>query len=425
MASRFLLSYLWLCFVVVKVTSASRLFEEVEAGPGNVLFSPRRILGDGGGLGAIVVTWTKNSRLRPSQSLGPATVPLTYWLLLLAGDIERNPGPVKHPCKVCQKPVKNDHQGLCCDRCDKWLHAGCCSVSHQEYQRLSAQGESWDWFCPSCTSQELPFSNSSFLSTPEKLAISQCTPIGNLRPTPFGLKCLCFNARSIVNKRNDLKALLLSTCPHVVGITESFLDEEIMDPELVDGAEYEVFRRDRNRHGGGVMLIVHKSIPTSRRRDLETNCELLWVQLTLPRLKLLVGVYYRPPGSSSDHIIQLSHSLAAISDACPVVLCGDFNVANIDWDMVSPTSPSREATQLCDIVQDNSLYQLVDAPNRGNRTLDLLLSNRPDLLQAVNTIDGLPASDHDGIEFEHSLLNHEEGVCTTSRKLILTYSLTC
>ena len=34
-------------------------------------------------------------------------------------------------------------------------------------------------------------------------------------------KCVCLNARSIVNKRNELNIIIEDTDPHIIGITES------------------------------------------------------------------------------------------------------------------------------------------------------------------------------------------------------------
>lgn len=73
------------------------------------------------------------------------------------------------------------------------------------------------------------------------------------------------------------------------------------------------------------MIIVRKSIPTTRRQDLETDCELLWVELSLATTKLLIGVFYNPPGSNTNTLIQLRNSLALVNTSSPVVLCGDFN----------------------------------------------------------------------------------------------------
>ena len=43
---------------------------------------------------------------------------------------------------------------------------------------------------------------------------------------------------------------------------------------------YVVFQKDSNRHGGGVLILHCFSIPAMERSDLETNCELLWIQIS-------------------------------------------------------------------------------------------------------------------------------------------------
>ena len=37
--------------------------------------------------------------------------------------------------------------------------------------------------------------------------------------TEFDYKCICLNARSIVNKRNDLNIMVEDINPHIIGIT--------------------------------------------------------------------------------------------------------------------------------------------------------------------------------------------------------------
>ena len=60
------------------------------------------------------------------------------------------------------------------------------------------------------------------------------------------------------------------------------------------------------------MLIVRDNIPTTRREDLQTGCELLWVELTLAPSNLLVGAYYNPPGSNCGTVVP-SHTYEATS----------------------------------------------------------------------------------------------------------------
>ena len=211
-------------------------------------------------------------------------------------------------------------------------------------------------------------------------------------PSPECLKCICLNARSIVNKAPDLKAMTDVANPHAFTVTESFLDDEILNSELFHH-DYLVLRRDRNRHGGGV---VHTSIPAIRRYDLETDCELLCAELTLVSRKVLVGVYYRPPGCSCDSLYELRRSFSSIPGSQPFLVCGDFNAPR---DTVSPTSSSSISSTLCDLALDFHLTQLVHEPTRESHILDLLLTSDDSLFREVTVTDNLPGTDHSAVCF--------------------------
>ena len=47
-----------------------------------------------------------------------------------------------------------------------------------------------------------------------------------------GYRCLCLNARSIVNKKNELNIMVEDIDPHIIGITESWANTDITDAEL-------------------------------------------------------------------------------------------------------------------------------------------------------------------------------------------------
>ena len=75
-----------------------------------------------------------------------------------------------------------------------------------------------------------------------------------------GYRCVCLNARSIVNKKNVLNIMVEDIDPHIIGITESCANTDITYAELgLTG--YVMFRRDRiGRRGGGVILYVEESM---------------------------------------------------------------------------------------------------------------------------------------------------------------------
>ena len=46
------------------------------------------------------------------------------------------------------------------------------------------------------------------------------------------IKCVCLNARSIINKKNELNIMVDDIKPHIIGKTESWVDNDITDAEL-------------------------------------------------------------------------------------------------------------------------------------------------------------------------------------------------
>ena len=72
---------------------------------------------------------------------------------------------------------------------------------------------------------------------------------------------MCLNARSIINKNNELDIMVDEIKPHIIGITESWANNDIAYAELgLEGCV--LFRKDRmGRRGGGVLIYIKDTIP--------------------------------------------------------------------------------------------------------------------------------------------------------------------
>ena len=121
------------------------------------------------------------------------------------------------------------------------------------------------------------------VSQAEEEATSTDKPISN-RPKNIsekGYRCVCLNARSIVNKKNELNIMVEDTDPHIIGITESWANIDITYAELgLTG--YVMFRKDRiGRRGGGVILYVKESIEAYEiKLEREADCnEAVWCKI--------------------------------------------------------------------------------------------------------------------------------------------------
>jgi len=74
------------------------------------------------------------------------------------------------------------------------------------------------------------------------------------------LKCALFNAGNLINKLDCLKLLLESMCIDILLITETWLDSTIPDSLLSCQNNFVCFRKDRDRFGGGVCILVNSAL---------------------------------------------------------------------------------------------------------------------------------------------------------------------
>lgn len=104
---------------------------------------------------------------------------------------------------------------------------------------------------------------------------------------------LNINARSVVNKVVDHESLILTYSPHVIVVTETWLNHDIADHEIVPPG-YRMLRKDRDRRGGGVAVILRDELLVTRLADIP-DLECLWVKTGLGEVTIIIGACYRPP----------------------------------------------------------------------------------------------------------------------------------
>ena len=305
---------------------------------------------------------------------------LLTFLLFLSGDIQPNPGPDTSGlelCSICSEAVLDDHKAVCCDLCESWVHVSCDpSLFDDLYADMVREPSTDPWFCTIC------------------LKLAPVTISDSHHAAQ--LSCACLNARSVLPKRFDIFAFICAFHIDILAVTETFLDDTISDGEICPG-HYQMFRRDRSRHGGGVLIMIREGIKAFLRNDL--NCdELLFLEVSTTCGPVLFGVFYCPPSQGVTGISALNNCLLSVSKL-PIVLCGDFNLPNIDWSIVFPTVSSPVSSEFCDLIRENCFTQLVSVPTRHHHLLDLLLTNRPDLIFKVCVVDNLPSTDHDAVHF--------------------------
>ena len=223
------------------------------------------------------------------------------------------------------------------------------------------------WFCVSCCSDISFFSPDASVTGPTNQNVVTVGSHSSPRKIAGSLTCWCFNARSIVNKKLDLFAKLSVSTPGIVMITETYLDSTIATSEIFP-SNYTVYRLDRNRHGGGVLIAVLEAFnsfacPQFTRPDIE----LLWIQLLVTSKPIMFGVSYRPPSSPDSYLMELQHSLSLLPCTSLIFLGGDFNIPGVS---PSVKGLDKSSLLLSSVMDDFFLDQCVSTPTRGSNLLD-------------------------------------------------------
>ena len=182
---------------------------------------------------------------------------------------------------------------------------------------------------------------------------------------------------------------------------ETWLQSTSTIDQHLEIPNFNTHRRDRpNRSHGGLLVYTHTTLNSLRRPDLEEkNIECITIQV--PFSSSVNGIFffcYRPPDQSHETFFgTLSSLLSSVEhDTNLIFLLGDVNAKHTAWDRETITNSA--GTFLYNMALDFSLTQCITEPTRfssdgtSKSTLDLLLTNRPDLVLESQVTS--PISDH-------------------------------
>ena len=241
--------------------------------------------------------------IQTSLKPGQHAVMVMLVLLVLSGDVEANPGPIRHPCTICSKCVRNNQWATLCSKCGMWTHAKYCGVSISEYQNLS-DCEDDLWLCPGCLIAELPFLEAD-RSTCD---VSCCSDDGDsevftdsqsTKSIPSGLGVFHSNIRSIYNSLCDLKDFTFDYKSSILALSETWLDTSVVDAELTIKG-YSLYCKERNRHCS--VPQVFTNYPTHWWPHKANLRIITWISMdcslkSYPASSIALYVCYRPPSS--------------------------------------------------------------------------------------------------------------------------------
>ena len=234
-------------------------------------------------------------------------------------------------------------------------------------------------------------------------------------PTSLPL-CLCLNARSVYNKKSNLKNILNTIAPCITIISESWERRALSLTEFLDSEHFSCVSFCRGRDdltwtlpgpkvGGGAAIVYNNTrfAPEEEMIKVPDGVEAAWVILTPKQLdsrlqkvkRICVGSIYISPKSkykdtTIEHIIHTIHTMRAkYNNEIHFYIGGDFNRVNV----------KQVLRSYC------SLQQVCSVPTRQGATLELILTDLhtfyhpPTCLPPLKVDQGVKGQDSD-----HSIL---------------------
>ena len=219
------------------------------------------------------------------------------------------------------------------------------------------------------------------------------------------LTCFYSNADSLLNKRTELSVEIEIHNPDIIAICEvkPKTCRYTVQPSEIAWPGYELFHNIESE-GRGVLLLIKSELSPSVCEDLNSSDfqELIVVNCKLSDdATLTVGLVYRSPNSSHENSAKLNtfiHQCAANNRN--VLIIGDFNYPEISWELESScTRPEHDAAKFLKACKDSYLSQCQLEPTRyrdgqAPSLLDLVLTNRDEIITNIETCAGLGKSDH-------------------------------
>ena len=179
------------------------------------------------------------------------------------------------------------------------------------------------------------------------------------------------NINSIRNKFSSLSEIIANNIDILV-IQETKIDASFPDGQFLIPGYKKPYRRDRNCHGGGILVYVRHDIPSKEVNAIEIkgNTEGIFVELNFRKSKWLLIAAYKPPDvSKADCFDNLTKALDFHSKQYEnMILMGDLNTAESDEVLFD----FLEEHFLSNLVKFPTCFKSVENPS----SIDLIITNK-------------------------------------------------
>lgn len=142
-------------------------------------------------------------------------------------------------------------------------------------------------------------------------------------------------------------------------------------------------------------ILINKKIPFEILPEVE-GAEALFCKLLFGTNTVTVGCVYHSPSADQPALVSLYEYMQQYVQKSRLILLGDFNLPDIDWQSMSYRSPCSET--LFDIMFSFDLFQVINEPTRvqgsASNILDLIFLSNHFAIDQTNlaVLDGI--SDH-------------------------------
>ena len=214
------------------------------------------------------------------------------------------------------------------------------------------------------------------------------------------------NVRSLPGNFVDASLELKKHSRGIVCFTETWLDSSYSQMSLQVDGFHPAFRHDRvGKRGGGVAVYVSAALVVKRLNDMELpESVFLEIVLSKSRRLLLVACYRPPINVKADIESYFSRLQSAVTSTLSqrsyhsTFIIGDLYAKHSDWLAGSATNEAGVSLQaMCCCL---GLEQLVGQATRFGKDglpgslLDLVLTDRPELVRDVSVLPPVGTSDH-------------------------------
>ena len=230
------------------------------------------------------------------------------------------------------------------------------------------------------------------------------------------MKCLSTNTDSIFNKIDEIEPFLILNNIDVAAFTETMpkncSNNDLRNVQL----NIKGYNCLSNHLGRGVCMYINNDFEILERLS---NVDSLFTPSIFCKIKckediIVLGVVYRSPNSTPEDNDKLNTQIDFISNMLNasgerLVMVGDFNYPDINWDQVTcDKSSNHPAFKFLNTVNSNYFTQYVDRPTHFRALqeptqIDLILSNCPDFIHSLDYMPPFGKSHHSVICFDFDI----------------------